>query len=130
MSKQEPKWLTTQVVVAIHAAQLAEHGGQDGVRDFALLESALGRARNAFAFASPDLFELAATYADGIANNHPFLDGNKRTALLAAWTFLMDNGWELDAPEAEAAAMTLGLADKSVRADGYAQWLRDRSVKA
>jgi death on curing protein len=130
VSKREPNWLTAQVVIAIHAAQLAEHGGQDGVRDFALLESALGRPRNAYGFASPDVFELAATYADSIANNHPFLDGNKRTALLAAYTFLKDNGWVLEAPEGEAAAMTLGLADKSVKADGYAQWLRDRSVKA
>jgi death on curing protein len=130
MSAGEPRWLRLDTVLAMHAQQLAEHGGQEGVRDRGLVESALARPRTAYSYGTADLFELAALYADSIANNHPFFDGNKRTALVAAALFLSKNGWELDAPEAEAAAMTLGLADKSVKADGYAQWLRDRSVKA
>jgi death on curing protein len=130
MKGNEPRWLRVDTVLSVHAMQLAEHGGQEGVRDRGLVESALARPRTAFSYGTTDLFELASLYADSIANNHPFFDGNKRTAFVAAALFLDKNGWTVDAPEAEAAAMTLGLADKSVKADGYAQWLRDRSVKA
>src|SRR6202795_3376737 len=101
----EPFWLTAAMIVAIHDEQLAIHGGSAGLRDQALLESALDRPRNKWAYESAELPTLAAAYGYGIARNHPFVDGNKRTALLAIYTFLGINGVEFLVPEAEAAAM-------------------------
>jgi death on curing protein len=126
--KDDPAWLTVEDALAIHERLLEEHGGTAGVRDQQLLESALARPRQHFAYGESELFILAATLAHGIANNHPFLDGNKRTAFMAAYTFLGVNGWRLTAPEEQAVVMTLGLADKSISSEEYAQWLRDNSV--
>ena len=121
----EPRWLLRAVVEAIHEAQLAEHGGAAGLRDDHGLESALARPRNLFVYGSGDLFAHAAAYAAGIVRNHPFVDGNKRTALLAAYVFLRLNGHTLDASEESAAQMTLGLAAHEITEDSFADWLRD-----
>ena len=86
-----PNWLLRSVVEAMHFEQIAEHGGASGIRDPGLLDSALARPLNLWAYASPTLFELAASYAFGVVKNHPFVDGNKRTAFLSAYLFLRLN---------------------------------------
>jgi len=121
----EPKWLTTIMVVAMHDEQLAIHGGSPGMRDAGLLESALDRPRNKWAYDSAELPELAAAYGYGIARNHPFIDGNKRTSLLALYTFLGLNGVDFIVPEAIAAAMILALAAGEISEDSLARWIRD-----
>lgn len=128
MSKRKLRWLTVEEVIAFQAMTLAEAGGQEGIRDHGLLESALGRPLHHWQYEEPDLFDLAAAYAHAIANNHPFLDGNKRAAFMAAFVFLIDNGIAPPPDPAEAAAMTIALADKSVSESQYAAWLRDRSA--
>jgi len=126
----EPEWLTTQIIVAIHDEQLTIHGGSAGLRDSALLESALDRPRNKWAYEQTELPELAAAYGFGIARNHPFVDGNKRTSLLAIYTFLGVNGVDFRVPEAEAAAMILSLAAGEVSEESLARWIRDNWPKA
>lgn len=121
----EPFWLTRQMIVAIHDEQLAIHGGASGLRDDGMLESALDRPRNGWACQKAELAELAATYAFGIARNHPFVDGNKRTALLALYTFLGVNGFEFVVSEAEAAAIILALAAGEVNEEGLIRWIGD-----
>jgi death on curing protein len=123
--KVDPIWISVDDVLAIHEKLLERHGGSAGVRDSALLESAMGRARNRFAYGESDIFGLAATYADGVVNNHPFIDGNKRTGFVIAILFLELNGRRFTASEAEAVIMTVGLADKSIAVEQFAQWLRD-----
>jgi death-on-curing protein len=123
----EPFWLTATMVVAIHDEQLAIHGSS--ARDHALLESALDRPRNKWAYEQADLPELAAADGYGIARNHPFVDGNKRTALLAIYTFLGVNDVDFIVPEAEAAAMILALAAGEVSEDSLARWIRDNWPK-
>lgn len=122
----EPRWLGERTVLAIHARHLVRFGGASGLRDRGLLESALARPRNLHAYGEGDLFVLAATYAGGIVRNHPFVDGNKRTAFVAAALFLQKNGFRVVAPEPEAVVMTLGLASGELPEAGYAAWLRDR----
>ena len=121
----EPKWLTIQIITAIHDEQLAIHGGSAGLRDAGLLESALNRAKNKWAYESAELPEMAAAYGYGIARNHPFIDGNKRTSLLAIYTFLGVNGIDFVVPEADAAAMILSLAAGEVSEESLARWIRD-----
>jgi death-on-curing protein len=121
----EPFWLTRQIIVAIHDEQLAIHGGAGGLRDEGMLESALDRPRNRWAYEQAELAELAAAYAFGIARNHPFVDGNKRTSLLALYTFLGLNGIDFVVAEADAAAMILALAAGEVSEDGLTRWIRD-----
>jgi death-on-curing protein len=121
----EPFWLTRQMVVAIHDEQLAIHGGASGLRDEGMLESALDRPKNKWSYENAGLAELAAAYGFAIARNHPFVDGNKRTSLLALYTFLGVNGIDFDVPEAEAAAMILSLAAGEVDEDGLTRWIRD-----
>ena len=121
----EPTWLDSQVLEALHADQIIEHGGSPGIRDQGLLESALARPRHKWRYEpETELAELAAAYAFGIAKNHPFVDGNKRTALLAAYTFLAINDFELEAPETEAVSMILGTADGSISEGELATWIR------
>lgn len=122
----EPRWLTEAEVVAIHDLQLSLFGGPGGVRDDTLLGSALGRAQNRRAYDGADVPACAAAYAFGIARNHPFVDGNKRTAFMAAYTFLGLNGIDLQAANAEVAVMTLALAAGEIDEEGYAAWIRDR----
>ena len=121
----EPFWLTRQMVIAIHDEQLAVHGGGSGLRDEGMLEPALDRPKNKWAYESAELPELAAAYAYGFARNHPFVDGNKRTSLLALYTFLGVNGFDFDVPEAEAAAMILALAAGEVSEESLTRWVRD-----
>jgi death on curing protein len=121
----EPFWLTRQMIIAIHDEQLAIHGGASGLRDDGMLESALDRPKNRWACERAEFAELAAAYAFGIARNHPFIDGNKRTALLALYTFLGVNGFDFIVSEAEVAAMILALAAGEVNEEGLTRWTRD-----
>src|SRR5580693_4068281 len=106
----EPRWLDIDIVLDFHAEQLALFGGADGIRDRGLLESALARPKNKFAYGETDLAILAAAYGFGIARNHPFVDGNKRTALASMIVFLGLNKLDLDAPREQATVIILGLA--------------------
>ena len=126
----EPNWLAVELIVAIHDEQLAIHGGLAGIRDTALLESALDRPRNKWACESAELPELAAAYGYGIAKNHPFVDGNKRTSLLAIYTFLGINGVDFIVPEADAAAMIFALAAGEVSEESLTRWIKDNWPKA
>jgi death-on-curing protein len=125
----EPLWLTREIVVAIHDEQLTIHGGASGLRDEGMLESALQRSRNRWSYENGELPELAAAYAFGIARNHPFVDGNKRTSLLALYTFLGINDLDFVVPEAEAAAIILALAAGEVGEEGLTRWIRDNWPK-
>jgi death on curing protein len=118
------------MIIAIHDEQLAIHGGSAGLRDQGLLESALDRPRNKWAYEQAGLPELAAAYGYGLARNHPFVDGNKRTALLAIYTFLGVDEIDFVVPEAEAAAMILELAAGEVREESLTRWIRDNWPKA
>ena len=119
-----PKWLLRSVVEALHDAQLAEHGGASGLRDDSLLEAALARPRHLQAYGAPDLCALAAAVAFGIARNHPFVDGNKRTAFLAAYVFLRINGLRLTAEESDVVRRMTALAAGEMSEEEFAAWLR------
>jgi death on curing protein len=120
----DPVWLDPKVIEAVHDRLLAEHGGAVGVRDAGLLASALARPRNRAAYGETDLCSLAAAYAAGIVGNHPFVDGNKRTAFMAAYIFLARNGRRLSLPEEEAARAVQALAAGEMTEDAFADWLR------
>jgi death-on-curing protein len=120
---KEPRWLTVATIHTMHEELIAEHGGSSGVRDEGLLESALARPQNLLACGKPSLPEMAASYAFGIARNHPFVDGNKRTSLMAAFVFLGLNGQRLVAPEAEAVVMVQELASGACSEAEFAAWL-------
>ena len=126
----EPVWVRDDVVLAIHRRQLAEHGGGVGIRDEGLLASALARPKNLLAYSDeePDLAALAASYAYGIARNHPFVDGNKRTAYVVCRTFLMLNGRDLTASREKKYLVFLRLAEGRLSEDELAGWLRDHSM--
>lgn len=117
-------WLDAQVMLAVHEEQLAEHGGGSGVRDQGLFDSALNRPQNLAAYGDPDVAALAADYGFGLARNHAFVDGNKRTAFVAVELFLALNGWRLTADDAACVLTTLALAAGDLREDEFAQWLR------
>jgi death on curing protein len=121
----EPAWLDTGIVLDFHAEQLALFGGADGVRDVGLLESAVARPINKFAYGESDLAVLAAAYGFGIARNHPFVDGNKRTAFASMIVFLGLNRFDLDAPSEEATAIILGLAVGEIGEEALAHWISD-----
>lgn len=121
-------WLRQDVVLALHDEQIAEHGGLSGIRDLALLESALGRPINLAAYGEPDAADLAAAYAFGLARNHPFSDGNKRTAAVVSLTFLLLNDVQFAIAEAELVVMTMALAAGDLSEDEVARWFRDHSV--
>jgi death-on-curing protein len=123
----EPQWLDLAIVLDFHAEQLALFGGADGVRDLGLLESALARPVNKFAYGQTDLTTLAAAYGFGIARNHPFIDGNKRTAFASIIVFLGLNGHELVARPEEATAIMLGVAAGEIGEDRLARWLANNS---
>ena len=125
----EPLWLPVDLVQDIHSEQLALYGGPEGLRDAGLLESALMRPVNRFAYGETDLAALAAAYAFGIARNHPFIDGNKRVAFLAMMTFLRLNGIRFAPSEAVAAAAILALAAGEVEEEGLTRWIRDNWPK-
>lgn len=121
-------WVRRDVLLAIHSEQLAEHGGAEALRDEGLLESALARPKNMAEYDEADIYALAAAYAFGVIRNHPFMDGNKRTGLIAAILFLELNGFSFSAPEAEAAEMTLKAAAGEISEDDYAHWLKTSCV--
>lgn len=121
----EPEWLDIELVFDFHAEQLALFGGADGIRDRGLLESALARPINKFAYGETELAALAAAYGFGIARNHPFVDGNKRTALASMIVFLGLNGIDLDATQEEATAIILGLAGGEIPEEILANWIAD-----
>jgi len=121
-------WIERTLALTIHDRQLAEHGGSSGVRDEALLESVLARPRQLFAYGDPppDLADLAASLAFGVARNHPFVDGNKRTAHVCYRTFIALNGGDLVASAEEKYAAMIGLAEGSIGEHDFAAWLRER----
>ena len=118
------RWIKDSSVLAIHDAQIAEHGGLAGIREMPLLLSALARPKHLEAYGNPDAADLAAAYAVGIARNHPFLDGNKRTAWVVAETFLLKNGFELIASDRDGVTTMLAVADGTVSEPEFAIWLR------
>lgn len=117
-------WIDIEVALVAHEEQLAEHGGAAGIRDRSMLESALARPHNLIAYGEPDIADLAASYAFGIARSHPFVDGNKRTALVVSETFLMLNGCTLTATDAEVVVAFLALAAGELSVDELADWFR------
>ena len=127
---KEPQWLLRETVLAMQERLLAEFGGLSVVRDARLLDSAMARPQQLSAYGQPSLFDLAAAYAYGLVRNHPFVDGNKRIAFIAAVVFLELNGRRFTASEAEAAVKTLALAARELNEADYAAWLRENSRKA
>lgn len=117
-------WIAPKVLLAVHEEQLAEHGGAAGTRDLGLFESALARPQNLALYGSPDVAELAASYGCGIARNHPFIDGNKRTAFVAVELFLLLNGQELMAEDGDCVLTMLAVASGTLDEAGFAAWLR------
>ncbi len=124
-----PGWISKAVVLTLHKEQLAEHGGASGIRDEGLLDSALSRPLNLFAYGEPDLCDLAAAYAFGLANNHPFFDGNKRISNIAAETFLLLNGKDIEAEDDEKVRIWLALAFGGLTEQALADWLRAHLLK-
>ena len=127
---KEPHWLTREECLALHEYMLSEYGGITGVRDEHLLDSALARPQQLFAYGKPNMADMAAAYAAGIVKNHPFLDGNKRTGFMLGAGFLERNGFEFHATEAEAALRTLALAAGKMSESAYAAWLKANSKRA
>lgn len=123
-------WIDPAVVLAVHEEQIAEHGGSAGTRDLGLLESALARPAKLAGYGKPDHADLAACYGAGIAKNHPFVDGNKRTAFVAVELFLVLNGRELTASDADAVLAMLAVADGSMREAAFADWIRRNAPKS
>ena len=121
---QHWKWVSLEVAQVAHSEQLCEHGGGDGIRDSGLLESAMARPQNLLAYGEPDVADLAAAYAYGIARNHPFIDGNKRTAAVVSETFLIINGFALAASDAELVVAFLALAAGDLSEEELADWFR------
>ena len=122
---KELVWIDRDDCLGFHSALLSRFGGLDGLRDSGLLDSAIARPLQLLAYSQPSLFDLAAAYAHGIVKNHPFLDGNKRSGLMAAALFLELNGMVFNAPEEEAVLQTLALAAGEIDAEAYAAWLRN-----
>jgi death-on-curing protein len=127
---KEPLWLTAPIVMAIHADLLRQHGGLVGVRDEGLILSALARPQHRWSYSeTPDMHDCAAAYGFGLARNHGFSDGNKRTAFQAMYTFLGLNGFEFVAPEPEAVAVMIAVAAGDMSEPALADWLRENSSR-
>ena len=122
-------WIEASTLLAVHEEQLREHGGGTGVRDVGLFESALTRPVNLAAYGPPDAADLAAAYGFGLACNHPFVDGNKRTAFVAVELFLMLNGWDLQADDGECVLTMLALAAGELSESELAAWIRGHSAR-
>lgn len=120
-------WLDAQVMLAVHEEQLAEHGGGSGVRDEGLFESAMQRPRHPADYGQPDVPALAAAYGYGLARNHPFVDGNKRAAFVAMELFLVLNGWELVADDAQCVITMLAVAAGHLSEEEFTQWVRQHA---
>ena len=121
---KRPVWMLRETVLALHEQLLAEFGGAEGLRDAGLLESALARPGNKFAYKTPSAFDLAAAYAFGLVRNHPFVDGNKRIGFAVAIVFLEMNGYRFTATEADATVKTLALAAGAMTEAAYAAWIK------
>lgn len=124
----QPVWVEKTVAIAIHQRQIAEHGGSDGIRDDGLLESALFRPLNQFAYSQPTIFDLAAAYGYGITQNHPFIDGNKRTGYIVMRTFLRLNGYDINASITEKYLTWIKLADNQISEAELANWIEEKSI--
>jgi death-on-curing protein len=122
------RWIDKQALLLLHGESLAEHGGGEGMRDEGLLDSALARPVNLLAYGEPDVAALAASYAMGVAKNHPFVDGNKRAAFLTVGMFLFLNGYRLNATQADATVTMLALAAGDISEAQFAAWLRTKVV--
>lgn len=122
------RWVDPGVVLAVHDEQLVEHGGASGTRDSGLLESSLAHSRHLATYGSPGVFELAASYGFGLARNHPFIDGNKRTAFVIMLLFLYLNGYRLQATDAQKVLTVLAVAEGQLNESGLAEWLRTHSA--
>jgi death on curing protein len=120
------RWLDLRLAAAIHSEQISEHGGLEGLRDEGLLNSALSRPQNLAGYGEPDIADLAAAYAWGIARNHPFIDGNKRVSLILCETFLVLNGYKLEADDLTLTMTFLDLAAGKIEETDLAAWLRAR----
>ncbi len=127
---KEPAWGVREVVLTLHEQSLAQFGGSAGIRDEGLMDSALGKPHNLFAYGKPTLFDLAASYAFGLVKNHPFIDGNKRTGFIVAVLFLELNGLRFCASEVDATVRTLALAAGDMTETAYAQWLEANSKRS
>ena len=127
MKPRQWVWLDADVLRAVHEEQLAEHGGASGTRDDGLFESALARPENLAAYGKPDVADLAAAYGFGIARNHPFIDGNKRTAFVAVELFLDLNGFELMAGDSDCVLTMLAVAAGQMDEVALARWLHQHS---
>jgi death on curing protein len=125
----EWRWIGETLILAIHDEQLAEHGGRAGLHDRGLLQSALARAANRAAYGDPDAFDLAAADAFGITRDHPFVDGNKRTAFIAAAVFLLDNDYEIDLDDASIVQIMLAVSGGTMSETDLAAWLRERATR-
>ena len=121
------KWIDPEVVFAIHDQQIAEHGGTNGIRDMGLIQSALARPANLDSYSAADVFDLAAEYGYGMARNHGFIDGNKRTAYVITLLFLRLNGYDLPAPAVERVLVFEKLAKGGLATNDFAAWLRRHS---
>ena len=127
---KEPRWLTMEMVRAIHEESLTLFGGAAGVRDEALLESAMAHPRSLFAYGDkPTIHHLAAAYCSGIVRNHPFIDGNKRAGLLAARAFLFLNGYDFDPDEAEEVNFIVELAAGTLDEGALAEWFKSNTIR-
>jgi len=129
-ARVEPVWLDTDIALAVHDRQLSEHGGSAGVRDAGMMESALARPVNRWAYGEDDLATLAAGYAFGVARNHPLVDGNKRTAWVLARLFLALNGVILAFAPEDAIRAMLALAAGEISEEEMAGWFRQRSTES
>ena len=123
------RWIDKQALLLLHDESLAEHGGAAGLRDEGLLDSALARPLNLNAYGTPDFADLAASYAIGLAKNHAFVDGNKRTAFLATGMFLHLNGYRLSVSQVDATVTMIAVAAGDTDEAGFANWLRKHCVK-
>lgn len=125
-----PYWLSREECLALHEMMLSQYGGSEGLREDNMLESALAKPRQLFAYGKPVMADLAASYVFGVVKNHPFIDGNKRTGFMLGAAFLERNGYEFHASEADAAVRTLALAAGEMSEKKYAAWLKANSRKA
>ncbi|MBA4767760.1 MAG: type II toxin-antitoxin system death-on-curing family toxin [Porphyrobacter sp.] len=124
------RWVSHRAALTAHAEQIAEHGGGAGIRDMGLFESAMARPQQLEAYGKPDAAALAAAYAFGLARNHPFVDGNKRTANVVSLLFLLKNGWRVEADDADMIVAFIALAAGELSEDELADWFRQRVVAA